>query len=485
MPVDSKHLEYRKTALLWEKINDVLGGEEKVKGEKAKYLPALEGQSSQGYENYLTRASFYEATSRTVDGLVGSIFRKPPVETLSTNIDDLSSNSNSNGEPLEIFVKSVTRDVLAFGRAGVLVDAPPGGGEPFLAHYKPEDIINWRSEFINGTDVPVMAVLRETAMVPKEDDPFEMEEQEVFRELSLDITETGRSIYIVRIWKKGKGAHKDSFIMVDEAVPVKRGEPLDFIPFEFFGPMSRTPAIQRSPILGLVNLNLSHYRTTADVEHGAHFTALPTPWVAGDIVQGNNNGELAIGAGVAWQLEVGATVGLLEYTGQGLDALRNLQQDKERRMAVLGARLLEEQKNGVESAKAIGLRHRGENSILSSIAGTVSRGMEAVLNWADLWSGGNGEGNSFELNQDFVGMPMQPSEMVHLVKTWQTGGIGQEALFYNLKKGERLPPGMTYEEYQTDIEQTDGFFGVDDDLEEEEAEEEESASEGEQEEDGQ
>jgi hypothetical protein len=60
----------------------------------------------------------------------------------------------------------------------------------------------------------------------------------------------------------------------------------------------------------------------ADLEHGAHFTGLPTP-----IITGHNLGEdetFSIGSTTAWVLPNEYTdVKYLEFTGQGLGALES------------------------------------------------------------------------------------------------------------------------------------------------------------------
>src|SRR6185436_19411271 len=57
----------------------------------------------------------------------------------------------------------------------------------------------------------------------------------------------------------------------------------------------------------------------------------------------------------------------------------------ERLMAILGSRLLENQKRVGETAQAIELRQSGENSILSNIATSVSESLTRVLRWAYWW----------------------------------------------------------------------------------------------------
>ena len=71
----------------------------------------------------------------------------------------------------------------------------------------------------------------------------------------------------------------------------------------------------------------------------------------------------------------GATAGYLEFTGQGLTSFERAMDRDERLMAVLGSRLLQDQKKVGETAEAIRLRQSGEDSALSVIATSVSESL--------------------------------------------------------------------------------------------------------------
>ena len=459
MPLDSTHAEYEAERGRWRRIRDVLAGEDAVKAAGAAYLPRLAGQNASEYDAYKARAEFHEASGRTLDGLTGAIFRKEPMVQIAEAFEDLQADADGRGTPFPAFAKRAVHEVIGLGRYGVLVDVPSAGGDPFLAGYPAENIVNWRMTVVEGRPALGLVVLRETASVPAEDG-FQSETIERYRVLSLEAETGGVSgagpAYRVRLFerrrdKRGRG----DFVRIADATPTRRGEKLTSIPFVFLGPTDLTADVQRPPLSGLVNVNLSHYRTSADLEHGAHFTALPTIYVAGDVRgSAEESGELRVGSGVAWQLEMGATAGMLEYRGQGLEALEKRLTRKEAHMAVLGARLLEDQKAGVESAEAIGLRHRGENSLLASIADTVVRGLGRALDWQAWWAGAEPDQTSVDLNKDFTERPLAPQEMVHLVAGWQQRGYGDEVLFHNLKGGERLPAGMTLEAWREDIART-------------------------------
>ena len=91
MAVDTRHPHYDARADQWRRIRDVLEGGDAVKSQGTRYLPRLEGQNENqaaddGYLAYLSRAEFHEAATRTLAGLTGAIFRKPPTVELPVDL---------------------------------------------------------------------------------------------------------------------------------------------------------------------------------------------------------------------------------------------------------------------------------------------------------------------------------------------------------------------------------------------------------------
>ena len=163
-------------------------------------------------------------------------------------------------------------------------------------------------------------------------------------------------------------------------------------------------SIKVPPLLDLVNVNLSHYRTHADLSHCLHFVALPTPYIiSGSKSVAVPEGTLLLGSNEAWYLEEGSTVGMLEFSGAGVRAMEEKLKRDEMHMAHLGARLLEEPKRDAETAESLKIRQLGEHSILSMIAQTVSLGMNRLLEYAQEWKNprGSREGNRVEVNREF------------------------------------------------------------------------------------
>lgn len=438
MPLSDKHKEYEIYAPQWRRVRDCISGEDAVKASTTMHLPRPENMMSDQYEAYITRAMFYGATGRTLAGLSGAVFRKRPIVQIPDRLRDALYNITLTGVPFDTFAQRVVEETLALGRYGVLVDRPPQeNGRAYMRGYPAESICNWRTDDIDGKEMLVQIILSEKGYKVA-DDGFGSEEYERYRVLELD--EEGK--YRVRVFVEGRDV--DTFILDDEYTPTNRGERLDYIPFQFFGPTDLSPDVEKSPLIDLANVNISHYRTSADLEQGNYLTSQPTPYITG--MRADNVGDFPIGSGAMWLLPEGAQAGMLEYKGAGLTFLENSLSRKQGMMAQLGARLLEDQKRAVEAADTVRLRSSGESSVLANLANSCSMGLYQTLQWVVDWEGADPEAVEVQLNTDFMDTRMEPAEMRELVAAWQSGAIPTDDLIYNLQRGEILRPDFTIDE---------------------------------------
>ena len=249
-------------------------------------------------------------------------------------------------------------------------------------------------------------------------------------------------------WSGQKSSQaKTEWTLVETRVPLRLGKPLPLIPFVFHGPRNALPDVDKMPLADIISVNLDHYRLDADYKHGLHYTALPTAWVSGF----DKTSELRIGSSTAWVAETpGAVAGFLEFKGHGLSTFENAQNRDERLMAVLGSRMLEDTKRVGETADAIELRQAGENSILMTLALSVSDSISQVLRWVYWWNSTEQypEDVSEELvllkiNTDFTAKGLTSLELTAIVGAWQAGDISQATMFDLFRKGEVLPTGRT------------------------------------------
>lgn len=451
MTVNNTHADYDRLLPLWTKCRDVMAGQEAVHGKGTAYLPRLSGQSDTDYLAYKSRALSYNATRRTLDGLTGLIFRKPPRFDLSRALSAVAADIDLSGLDSQGFAECIVEEVLTVGRVGVLVDHPPLRSDvksmahalnvsqrPFLRLYRAEDILDWRIGQIDNRSQATQIRLREWIELPSPDREFESRSLEQIRVLDLDQS----GAYRQRVFRKTDGTWEEQ----EEVRPLMNGRPMPAIPFVFFGPKDTSERPERPPLIDLANVNLSHYRTSADLEHGAHFSGLPTAVITGHRLE---EGEtLSIGSGEAWVLAApDARASFLEFTGQGLGALERSLARKEAQMAAIGARMLAPEKRAAEAAESLAIRHGGEQAVLASLAQAVSHGLTKALEVLRDWAGATGVVR-IELNRDYMPNPMSAQSLAAHVEAWQAGALSAHSLFEALQAGEIISPGLSFDREQ-------------------------------------
>ncbi len=461
MPANSTHPDYDASLPGWLRARDVIAGEDAVKKGDIKYLPRLDSQSENEYLSYKTRACFFNATSRTADGFLGLLFRRDPEVKMPDRhagvggaLRVFTDDVDLMGTSLFTFCKGVVSEVLAVGRSGTLIDWQGGSntgqhGEDraYVVRYAAEDILNWQTQRINGRNVVTMIALREIVERPDANDPFVVKNVETIRVLKLQVLFDGSTRYVVEVWSNNPDKKAAGWTLVDSRVPLRLGKPLPLIPFVFHGSRNALPDVDKMPLADIVFVNLDHYRLDADYKHGLHFTALPTAWVSGF----DKTAELRIGSSTAWVTDqVGAVAGFLEFKGLGLSTFENAQTRDERLMAVLGSRMLEDTKRVGETAQAIELRQAGENSVLMTLAISLSDSISQVLRWVYWWNSTEQYPEDvseslvlLQINTDFTAKGLTSLELTAIVGAWQAGAISQATMFDLFRKGEVLPTGRT------------------------------------------
>lgn len=461
--VATQHKDYSYYWREWQKCRDVFSGQRAVHAAGELYLPRLADQTDKEYNAYVMRASFYNASWRTVAGLCGMLFRKAPTQDLPPLLAEYANDITLENVELEAFSKEVAYEVLETGRVGILVDFPenPYADQmnaadaatlklrPYMRIYATENILNWKYRLINNVRVPCLIVLTENAVLDDgEYQEFYEKTETHYRVLSLD----DNGYYHIRIFTKD---NQNNDVLLSDIVPQMNGAPLTYIPFVCIGIDSVKLDCEEPPLIDLVDVNLSHYRTNADYEHACHFTALPTPWAAGFEPPADDNGRpqpLRIGSSSAWiARDPSAKCAYLEFTGQGLGALTANLDRKERQMAVLGARMLADDKAGVEAYKTIATKQVTETSILASIAISISKGIRIALQWVADWAGVAGE-IKYEINREFLPVAIDAQTLAQYMAMWQGGGISEGEFYDLLQRADLIESEKTLEEHQLEID---------------------------------
>lgn len=426
-------------------LKDFFAGERVVKSKGIRYTPKLAGHNPTQYDDYVGFGILYNALARTRQGLKGAILRKPINVQFPESKKDALDYIMQNGASFNDLTRKVCDAVLGYGRIGSLVDIDEKE-RPYVALYDARSILD---AIKTSTKYEIM--LKEMVKAPSPDDPKVTEMVEQRRKLELV-----NGVFVVTIYRK-ESKSDGEFVPVPSTkkapnprIPKYKGMALDFIPFTFFGASSNTPEPSRPPLLDLLNLLKGHWKLTVSYQYGLHFAGLPTPCFAGFNYEENK--PTPLGPGVTHHaVDPSAKSWFMQTGGAGLESVERGLDRLERQMAIVGARLLEEQRAGVEAAETVRLRSSGDSATLSDIAGNIENGLTDVLKNIGFWLGVSEKECRVSVNKDFVSTRLSPQETSVLLQLVQAGRMSEDTFLWNLQQGEMIMPGRSIEEEQEAI----------------------------------
>jgi hypothetical protein len=467
--LDTTNPQYDKWLPLWKKCRDAIEGQEWVHQGGETYLPNPAQWDAKLYNAYKLRATYFNACGRTLDGMTGLIFRKQPEVIYPTALEPIIDDIDMAGSDLMAFAEQLVDELGRVSRVGILIDYPSTqtvgltvadaqalGLRPYATIYKTESILDWRFERINNKQMLSMVKLKECKEVQVGE--FEYKTKDMIR--LLDLFE-GR--YRVRVYEKGEAKQgKDEWVLISEIFPLMNNAPIREIPFIFDSINGLDSDVKKPVLLDLVNVNLSHYRLTADYKHGLLFTGLPTPVFWGAQLEKNDKINLGSTEALVFASPEGHCE-YLEFQGQGLGAIKTALDGEMEQMSALGSRMLSPQKRAAEAAEKAAIDRAGEDAVLASLANSASSALTKTLQWLALWARADAKESSCKLNTDFIPKGMDAAMFRELTNAYLTGAISYTEYFYKLKEGEVIREATTIDEERDNKEtdKADAMGGID------------------------
>ena len=423
-------------------IRDCLDGEDAIKDGGQTYVPKPDGMSTQNYAHYLDRACFYGAPAMTLQALVGLALRKDPVIKLPARLEPMRLNATHENAPMHVLIEDMTREVMSMGRFGILLDFPADGAPantvPHFSTFEAETIEDYETSYVDGRKVLSRVHL-------SSDEKFE--DANVTYELILEDT-----LYKFRRFIRDN--NKNRVDVGEEIIPTVNGQALNFIPFVMVSHEGLRPDHVTPPFLSLCQVALSHFKNSADREHAIFLTASPTPWIAGSVAA--DKMPTQIGAGAVWSLPEGTTVGMLEFTGAGVGAMKDLMDEKIDTMATLGARMLSATMNRNETIDTATQRTRSELALLHGVVVSVEAALNRLLRVAAEWMGDDPDDVSVSLSRDFIEVALEPKAIEAQMKLWMGGMISRATFYENLQKGEIARADRSWEDEKDMVDEEGG-----------------------------
>lgn len=406
----------------WRLMRHAYRGESAIKREGERYLPMPSGYKfhpggsdigAQMYAAYKARARYPEIVSNAIRSMVGIAHGQEWQIEMPAALEPLWENSDGKGLPMEALSRRITMELLITGRYALMVDAPPNGGDIYLAGYAAEEVINW-------SDDDDYYVLREVVR-----ERSGMGWTDVIKTRELELV-GGR--YVQRVYMDGT--------LTEEYEPRARGgAALSMIPLTLGGAMDLDMKPDAPPLIGVARACLAHYQLNADYRLQLYMSGQETL-----VLHNVETPPKVIGAGVVVSLQAsdGSKDTRAEYVGPsgvGIDA-HVTAMDREQMSAVRsGAQLFDNTPRGQESGEARRLRFSAETATLTSIVGASAMILERTLKQAAIMAGANPDDVVVTPPANLLEGRLDPQEITALVASWAGGAISYETLYENLQRG--------------------------------------------------
>lgn len=464
MSVTNLHPLYSKRFRQWKVIRDCVEGEDTIKDAGIEYLPKASGTTDKQYEAYKRRARWNNYLAQNLDGLHGLIFRRNPVVTEKDDElrkSGILDNIDRRGTNLYQFLSDSVYDIMQTSFGGFLVDMPKADGpmtqdvaeklgiRPYLRYYPAESIINWGYRVIDGVEQLAYVVLQEE-IENSAIDEFAHKPLTQYR-----VLDCRSGVYIQRVFtqdiiedeKESEGKEPTFTESVNQIIV--NGKQLNYIPF-IMAP-SRLP--EKPMFYDLAKCNIGHYMKSADYENGVHLTTIPTGYVTGhrqEVDPDTGEKEIIHLGGDSFLMfpEEQAKVGTLVFSGAGLTHSETALNQSLADMAIIGSRLLASEKGVSESADSAKIHRAGENARLATFAKNVSEKITQVIRIMAEWMNVDTK-LTVELCTDYDTLAFDPNALNALANLSESGRLPLPALFWNLKNGEYLPQGMSFDTFAT------------------------------------
>ncbi|QHJ79631.1 MAG: hypothetical protein [Caudoviricetes sp.] len=440
--VKTRHRDWLVNWPKWKRVRDAVSGDLTHYLRNVGLNEADEAYGRKRQDEYAAGAICYNFTKRTLSGMVGSVMRKDPEQILPREIEYLIQNCDGSGVGLWQHAQDTLMEIDAVGRGGLLVDAPETAAataaeqnagllNPVIAFYTAENIVNWRMKRTGSVNMVTMVVLREVWEYIEADNEFVTKCGEQYRVLDLD--EAGN--YRQRLYRfKSEGGEAGP----PEEIYPQLGDSLKGkIPFTFIGASNNDASIDDAPMLPLAELNIGHFRNSADNEESSFVVGQPTLFISlGEGVstqaftEANPNG-IKFGSRSGHNLGPGGNAFLVQ-AGENNLAKQNML-DKETQAVQIGAQLITPSTQiTAESAR---IQRGADSSVMSTIARNVSSAYTDALKWVAAMLGlGDSREIEFKLNTEFFLQAMTSQDRAAWMADINAGLLPATAYYAALRK---------------------------------------------------
>ena len=365
------------------------------------YIP----KDQQRYDRVISLSSFTNYTGHTVSKLVGAAFNEDPKSNLSKNtaMAYMIDNCDGGGGDLQQLATSAVLENTIAGRLGLLVNFPVTAGmlhskedvarlklHASIHQYPAETIPNWG---VKNGQLSYVVLLENKLNIS----------QDMF---SHDST-VGRRVYYIAedgLCYQQFVEDGDEFLELGgQLVTDFKGAGFTQIPMIIVGSVNNSPGVDKPPISGMADVNISHYQVSVlESEnlaiHGQLTLGITSDLSAAEWTKANPNG-VSVGANHGYFL--GGKGGFHTATAPESSALPAAKAAKVKEIVALGANLIDKN-DTARTATEAGINAKEQTSIMMNVVNNVSDAIEKCLEWAEIMEVSNPQGGfQYQISTEF------------------------------------------------------------------------------------
>ena len=458
--VTYERLEVVKAKKKYQIIEDAISGQKAIKDKSTNYLPLpseCSNSSDPRYQAYITRALYYNLIRPTRDALVGQLFLRPPKIELPDQLKVLEEDATGENLSLINLIKQIANNVLPYGRSGLLADFPTTSGEttvaqlrnnevrPIIRYSDHNQIRNWDYRKIGSVWKLSLIVLDEITEERK-DESYKVEKVEKQRVYELK----NNNCVECRIYRDNKEEKRYDICGID-------GKPLDEIPFEFIGSENNDASIDEPPFENFADINIAHYRNSADYEESVFIVGQPTLGISGmtqEWLDKNYPDGITFGSRTAITTGPDGEMVILQADPNTLafEAMKH----KEKQMFDIGAKIISPREGGVERKEIeVKIEAASQKSILNTIKDNIESAAINIIKKCGQFISSDDFDITLELNDNFDLGVMTAEQMRYTTEAYEKNGICYEDYHENLKRSGLTK--LTFEEAKKKIIEDQAF----------------------------
>lgn len=437
----------------WQLVTDLLGGTERMRECREKYLPKEQAEDEANYEVRLKRSVLYEGYKDTIRKLTSKPFSRCVnfVTSDETETPELPEwftafygNVDRRGTNFHAFAERYFESGMNYGVSFILVDhtkkipnatladerAQKAG--PVFSLIEAEDLIHWETEVRDNVLELTEIRIRESRM--ERTGQFGLKEVKYVRVM----TRENWSLY--RVLEKPKDNGED-WEFVEDGVNTLGA--IALVPFytNYECPYHGTP-----PLEGLARLNVAHWQSQSDHRNILRFARVGILFGSGFTDEEVERGITISPTKCTLSKNPEATLRYVGYDSPILEAGRKDLSDLEERMEVLGLQPLMQSAGDRSTAAAHAIDDRRTHSGLLGWVKGLEQALQEAINWAAKWKKADPVDAAVDVFNDFVMSPTSGEDMNVIMLARGSGDLDRKTVLHEMQRRGVLSEKSTVEE---------------------------------------